>query len=162
MIRRPPRSTLFPYTTLFRSLVPHSAKTDPHKLAAERVRNRLAETGLADAGRPEETKNRAVTLRIELAHGQIFDQPLFNFFQIVVVAIEDLLRLIEIKIVFAQFVPRQIGDDLDVTDNHRKFWTRRRNEIESLQFALGLFHHFLWRLRFFEALAQLLGLFFAA
>src|SRR5256885_4884058 len=24
MIRRPPRSTLFPYTTLFRSLVPHA------------------------------------------------------------------------------------------------------------------------------------------
>src|SRR5258708_19230345 len=29
MIRRPPRSTLFPYTTLFRSACPdHSAKTD--------------------------------------------------------------------------------------------------------------------------------------
>src|SRR3712207_2684335 len=27
MIRRPPRSTLFPYTTLFRSAVPISAKT---------------------------------------------------------------------------------------------------------------------------------------
>src|SRR5437773_4537104 len=26
MIRRPPRSTLFPYTTLFRSLVPSNAK----------------------------------------------------------------------------------------------------------------------------------------
>src|SRR2546430_13361501 len=29
MIRRPPRSTLFPYTTLFRSLsLPHALKTD--------------------------------------------------------------------------------------------------------------------------------------
>src|SRR3712207_7961032 len=27
MIRRPPRSTLFPYTTLFRSEIPHSPKT---------------------------------------------------------------------------------------------------------------------------------------
>src|SRR5260370_27758873 len=27
MIRRPPRSTLFPYTTLFRSLSPHSSST---------------------------------------------------------------------------------------------------------------------------------------
>src|SRR2546430_7523855 len=27
MIRRPPRSTLFPYTTLFRSVVPGSART---------------------------------------------------------------------------------------------------------------------------------------
>src|SRR5256885_9750541 len=75
MIRRPPRSTLFPYTTLFRSLVPHSAKTDPHKLAAERVRNRLAETGLADAGRPEETKNRAVTLRRSEEHTSELQSP---------------------------------------------------------------------------------------
>src|SRR5256886_9347396 len=34
MIRRPPRSTLFPYTTLFRSLV---HRDDVHALAAERV-----------------------------------------------------------------------------------------------------------------------------
>src|SRR3712207_7749196 len=27
MIRRPPRSTLFPYTTLFRSFIPHSTLT---------------------------------------------------------------------------------------------------------------------------------------
>src|SRR3712207_4897688 len=35
MIRRPPRSTLFPYTTLFRSLVPHlrqDARVVPHPL----------------------------------------------------------------------------------------------------------------------------------
>ena len=101
-------------------------------------------------------------LRIEFAHGQILDQPLLNFLQIVMVAIEDLLCLIEIKVVLAQFVPRQIGDDLDVTDDDGELRAGRRNEIEPLQFALGLFHHFLWRLRFFEALAQLLGLFFAA
>src|SRR3712207_7355997 len=29
MIRRPPRSTLFPYTTLFRSLPPPDRKADP-------------------------------------------------------------------------------------------------------------------------------------
>src|SRR2546430_9688245 len=30
MIRRPPRSTLFPYTTLFRSIVLESGKRDSH------------------------------------------------------------------------------------------------------------------------------------
>src|SRR3712207_9367033 len=35
MIRRPPRSTLFPYTTLFRSLGPGPGKADyPHGLRA--------------------------------------------------------------------------------------------------------------------------------
>src|SRR3712207_6849480 len=32
MIRRPPRSTLFPYTTLFRSLAPHQASGRVHHL----------------------------------------------------------------------------------------------------------------------------------
>src|SRR5258708_10862668 len=37
MIRRPPRSTLFPYTTLFRSLALHPS---PRALAVESVRGR--------------------------------------------------------------------------------------------------------------------------
>src|SRR5256884_2148290 len=43
MIRRPPRSTLFPYTTLFRSLYVHAAATDRAGLGrfAHDQRNRL-------------------------------------------------------------------------------------------------------------------------
>src|SRR3989449_8267409 len=33
MIRRPPRSTLFPYTTLFRSVIEEEAKRRPYGLA---------------------------------------------------------------------------------------------------------------------------------
>src|SRR2546422_11390529 len=39
MIRRPPRSTLFPYTTLFRSIV--SASTRPLRFSRIRCRRRL-------------------------------------------------------------------------------------------------------------------------
>src|SRR5690242_21256387 len=38
MIRRPPRSTLFPYTTLFRSVLPEQAGADPLHLLAGRAR----------------------------------------------------------------------------------------------------------------------------
>src|SRR2546422_4772462 len=38
MIRRPPRSTLFPYTTLFRSLMPESFASKVQRLRAGRVR----------------------------------------------------------------------------------------------------------------------------
>src|SRR5258707_11754171 len=37
MIRRPPRSTLFPYTTLFRSHVMHLAGDDVEARAAEQI-----------------------------------------------------------------------------------------------------------------------------
>src|SRR3712207_7472612 len=41
MIRRPPRSTLFPYTTLFRSALRHRAE---HLAQLERDRNSLLES----------------------------------------------------------------------------------------------------------------------
>ena len=67
------------------------------------------------------------------------------------IAIENLLRLIEIEIVLAQFIPRQIGDDLDVTNDHGKFRAGRWNKIKPLQFAFGLLHHFGGRLGFLES-----------
>src|SRR5260221_7549308 len=43
MIRRPPRSTLFPYTTLFRSCDRHSAQG--RQLASRHCRNRSSRVG---------------------------------------------------------------------------------------------------------------------
>src|SRR3712207_8190322 len=40
MIRRPPRSTLFPYTTLFRSAAGHDVEAAPHERLGERARVR--------------------------------------------------------------------------------------------------------------------------
>src|SRR3989442_3846901 len=54
MIRRPPRSTLFPYTTLFRSgtasdcasnLLPHAARAPPHHGSACLATESVAELG---------------------------------------------------------------------------------------------------------------------
>src|SRR5256885_8439691 len=36
MIRRPPRSTLFPYTTLFRSLAPEELRSPAQRLSSQR------------------------------------------------------------------------------------------------------------------------------
>src|SRR3970040_2934616 len=45
MIRRPPRSTLFPYTTLFRSSfpAPHAWSTWPHRLLCTRSEEHTSE-----------------------------------------------------------------------------------------------------------------------
>src|SRR6516162_8839794 len=100
------------------SFIAHPAETDAHKSPAQRVGNRLTQTGFTYAGWPEKTEDCAVSLWIQFPHGQIFDQALLNFFQIVVIAIKHLLRLIEIEIVVTQFVPWQIGNNLDVTHDH--------------------------------------------
>src|SRR5437764_13396519 len=85
--------------------VTHSAEADSHKLATQRVGDRLTQTGFAYARRPEKTEDRPMSLRIEFSYREILDESLLNFFQIVVIAIKDLLRLIEVEIVLAQFVP---------------------------------------------------------
>src|SRR3712207_6922107 len=53
MIRRPPRSTLFPYTTLFRSQHEHPAPVG-------RVGRDVEQRRLADAGRAGEQQHAAV------------------------------------------------------------------------------------------------------
>src|SRR2546422_11538890 len=80
MIRRPPRSTLFPYTTLFRSLLVHRDLGDTGELVLDRVldghdlvlvgadlRERGVQRGrLARAGGPGD-QDHAVRLADELA-----------------------------------------------------------------------------------------------
>src|SRR5437588_1268718 len=57
MIRRPPRSTLFPYTTLFRSIAPHAARRAGASARAGRAplaRRASARPGPARGGSPRE------------------------------------------------------------------------------------------------------------
>src|SRR2546430_11630565 len=69
MIRRPPRSTLFPYTTLFRSLhfaVVERADHDAIDVArqhARRVRDRLAAPDLDIAGREKRSEEHTSELQ---------------------------------------------------------------------------------------------------
>src|SRR5437867_7325263 len=48
MIRRPPRSTLFPYTTLFRSGVAGLRRPEPQRAGAQHDADRFAGAGAAE------------------------------------------------------------------------------------------------------------------
>src|SRR5690348_17673026 len=56
MIRRPPRSTLFPYTTLFRSRTRIERGLQNVDIAPHTLAGRVGERGFADAGLPEEAR----------------------------------------------------------------------------------------------------------
>src|SRR2546422_7778565 len=79
MIRRPPRSTLFPYTTLFRSAVarrealvrPHGIRAHPDHLGVLRGERLVA---VAERARLERTPRRGVdrkSTRLNSSHGYI-------------------------------------------------------------------------------------------
>ena len=74
-------------------LVMHAAEADAHEFAVHGARDRLAERGLADAGRTDEAQDRRLALRRELAHGEIFDDAPLDLVEAVVVVVEDVARL---------------------------------------------------------------------
>src|SRR2546430_8278354 len=69
MIRRPPRSTLFPYTTLFRSKAKSCTTADAHHLS------RGVQTSGHDEGRPGQVPDQAVGGKssgaLEALHGAL-------------------------------------------------------------------------------------------
>src|SRR2546422_4222475 len=70
MIRRPPRSTLFPYTTLFRSLLARAPR-QAHGGAVRRVRGRVKRG--RTVGRSDRNPKRRVQL-LALAHARSGDK----------------------------------------------------------------------------------------
>src|SRR2546422_3342029 len=64
MIRRPPRSTLFPYTTLFRSFHPHLRRVGAHP------HDGALAAGLLDLGDGKVERDRKST-RLNSSHGYI-------------------------------------------------------------------------------------------
>src|SRR3712207_8460566 len=67
MIRRPPRSTLFPYTTLFRSFHPTGSVMDP----AEAIRGFLDALSVAPQRIPADLDAQAALYRTVLADKRI-------------------------------------------------------------------------------------------
>src|SRR5258705_9790990 len=68
MIRRPPRSTLFPYTTLFRSALFRVHRADQHEARVVRVRNAVALDGIDAARRRVEQCIDRKSTRLNSSH----------------------------------------------------------------------------------------------
>src|SRR3712207_7001134 len=63
MIRRPPRSTLFPYTTLFRSR-PEAGRDAPLRLRVRREPGGAADPGVHEGGAAQERRGFAVQVQL--------------------------------------------------------------------------------------------------
>ena len=72
-------------------LVAHAAERHAHEIAAGGPRDRLAERGLADAGRADEAEDRALHLLHALLHGEVLEDALLDLLEPVMVGVEHLL-----------------------------------------------------------------------
>jgi hypothetical protein len=73
-----------------------------------RLGDRLAERGLADAGRADEAQDRALQLVRRALHGEILDDALLDLLQAVVIGVEHLLGDRQIVLDLAGRLPHGI------------------------------------------------------
>ncbi len=103
-------------------LVAHAAQGDTDELAAERTRNRLAQRGLADAGRADEREHRAgatsaddlePAVRTARAHGEVLGDAVLHVVEAVVVGVEHSAGRGNIVVVVRLGVPRKFEDGVE-------------------------------------------------
>ena len=114
-------------------LVAHAAQGDADEIPAHGFGDRFAQRSFADARRAKEAENRAAAVRFEFSHGQVFDNPPFDFFQIVMIAIENLPGLFQVDFVVGLHRPGQLADDLQPGADHAVFGAGAGDRLEAAQ-----------------------------
>ena len=139
-------------------LVAHAADRDPDELATEGAGDRLAERRLADARRPNEAQDRPLRVGIQRPHREVLEDPLLDRLEIVVVAIEDFARGLEIEAVLRHAAPREGREHIEVGAGDLVLGGLRRHLPEPLQLAVGHLLPLRGELRLLETVRELLEL----
>ena len=135
-------------------LVAHAAERDAHELAAERARDRAAERRLAGAGRADEAEDRALQVALEREHRDVLEDAVLHLLEVVVVLVEDALRLGDVEAVLADRRPRQVDHPLEVGADHAVLGRRRRCVAEPIELATRLLEGVLGHAGGLDAVAQ--------
>ena len=135
--------------------VAHAAERHAREAPAQRLRDALAERRLADARRPDEAHDAAARRPVERAHGEILEDPLFDGLEIVVIAIEDVARGLQIEPVFRGAVPRQGREHFEVGTRHVVLGRLGRHLPQPLELALDHLGGFLVQAGAVEPVGQL-------
>ena len=134
--------------------IAHAAQADADELAPQRAGDRLAQRGLADARRADETEDRALHLFFQLSDGEILENAFFDFFEVVVIFVEDLVRGFEVQIVFRFLGPRQFHHPFQIGANGGGFGGVRVHLLQALELLFRFLQHLLGHLGVFDALAE--------
>ena len=98
--------------------VVYAAEAQAGEFAPGRLGDALPERRLADAGRADEAQDGAASIRIELAHGQIFEDAALDLGQAVVVFIQNAARFRDVDRIGIGLRPRQADQPIQVAADH--------------------------------------------
>ncbi len=85
--------------------IPDAAQAHPHEVASGRARDRLAERGLPDPGRPDQAEDRPLHPLDEGVNREVLKNALLRLLESVVVLIENRLGFLDIFLLFLVFLP---------------------------------------------------------
>ena len=74
------------------AFVAHTTKRDTNKLTTRGFSHRFTKRCLTNTGRTNQTHDRAFHLSRALLHSQILNDAFFDFFQTIVIIVQDFLR----------------------------------------------------------------------
>src|SRR5688572_12254015 len=139
-------------------LVVHPAERDALELAPGRARDRLAERGLADARRADEAQDRALAVRIELAHGKVLEDPALDLVEAEVVLVEHPARFGNIDVLRGFRLPGKLGKPLEIRAQHGTLGAAFAHALQALQLLDRVLVYVLGHARVVDLLLQLLEL----
>lgn len=139
-------------------LIAHAAQRHADELAAGRLGDRLAERGLANAGRSDEAQDRSLQLLLAALHGEIFDDAVLDFVEAEMVGVEHILREGQVLLDLGVLAPRYRKDPVEIVAHDGRFSRHRRHRPQLLQFGLRLFAGLLGELGLLDARLDLGGL----
>ncbi len=124
------RADVRPPVTADLRLVANAADRNPRELAPEAARDRVAERGLADPGRPDEAQDLPGHVALQLRDGEVLDDPLLHLLEVEVVLVEDLPCVVEVEVVLGHLGPRQAEDPVQVRADDPVLGGGRRQLLE--------------------------------
>src|SRR3546814_5622014 len=106
-------------------LVAYAAEAHAHEIAAGGPGDRLAERGLADARRADQAKDRSLDLLHALLNREIFENPLLDLLQAIVVGVEHLLGELDVALDLRRLAPRNAQHPVEIVADHRRLGRHR-------------------------------------
>ena len=127
-------------------LVAHAAKRHPHELASGRAGDRLADRGLAGAGRTDQGKDRArgpsllgdAALLAKLANGDVLGDAVLDVLESGVIGVEHLAGVNGIESLLRALRPRHGDQPIEVGPDHRGLTGGVAHPLETGELLLGL------------------------
>lgn len=117
--------------------VAYAAEADSDEFASEGVCDAFGEGGFSDAWGTDEAEDAAADVFCELMDGEVFDYAVFDFFEAVVVAVEDFLGGFQVAFIAGGFAPWEIEQPFDVCAGNGGLGRHGGHLCQAVEFAGG-------------------------